>query len=359
MKLENIVKTGIFSALVSASTDVYAQAQKATPEQIIELKRIQNTATDVKNRDNDIDWYHQEKLIDSGKATVLIEPVSGQAGYCFMGLDGFPQKYDLPADEREKDGELRKAEMILNLSEKDPAKKFYFPCDLKAPETLTNPDPLVVPGPKTTKNPWKNGKLGVGIGPQIMGTAKDEATQSYGTLHGASIQLTYTPSEKKLPWLGVALSGVGNWSGIDQDLEVPAADGPLAGKLVMKGKDEYRLQIIGLGLGFIVGGEIYANDKNTFGFGLETNSGIVYEWATHKFGESSAQFINGNLVEGTDISNHSDVVEKNISLYNQLGARLRFGDFCLTPLGGLKLNLSNLKPYGMGGWNLGYCPRQE
>lgn len=358
--MKNTIKNGLCSLVLGASSllsnDVYAQAQVATPEQIKVVKQKNNIAKSSPK--NKLDWSHQKRLIDSGKVTVLIEAVKGQPGYCYMGLDGCTQAYEeaLCNKERTKDGQLELGEYILNFAEKDPAKKFYFPCDLKAEPTPINPG---VPGPVEKKNPWKNGKLGVGIGYQFMGAAKDEATKSDGTLHGASIQLTYTPSEKKLPWLGVALSGVGNWSGADQDLEVPAVDGPLAGKLVMKGKDEYRLQTIGLGLGFIVGGEVYTNEKNSFGFGLEANNGIVYEWATHKFGENSAQYINGNLVEGTDISNHSDLVETNISLYNQLGARLRFGNFCLTPVGGLKLSLSKLKPYGMGGLNLGYCPRQE
>ncbi|GEM_PF-4427338 len=358
MKLENIVKTGIFATALAVSGNVYAtDAQVATPEQIIVLKQKNNIATSTPK--NELDWLSQQKLIDSGKVTVLIEPVKGQPGYCYMGLDGFPQKYDLPADPREKDGELRKAEMILNFAEKDPAKKFYFPCDLKAePDTppVPNPNAPIVPGPNGTGKKSK-GKFGVSAGYLVMGTAKDPETESNGVLHGAITQLTYTPSGKRLPWIGVALSAAGNWSGLDTDLERPAVDGPLAGKLVMKGANQFSYQPLSLGVGIVVGGEVYANEKNTFGLGIEGLTMLMHDWEHHKFGENSAQYINGNMVEGSDISNHSDRIDHNLFISNQIGLRLRFGEFCLTPSVGFRTNFAAIYPTGAA--TLGYCPKQE
>ncbi|MDP3699034.1 MAG: hypothetical protein Q8R47_05600 [Nanoarchaeota archaeon] len=354
MTIENIVRKIVVPLTFIANTAYAQEAKVATPEQIVEVKKINNLA--VTSRDNDTDWLHQEQLIDSGKVTVLIQPVEEKPGYCIVGLDGFPQKYNLPADERTKDGKLEKAESILNLAEKDPSKKFYFPCDLKAAPETPNPIPDPDAPLASTKKKSSDGKLNVGVGYLYVGTAKDETTGFNGNMHGGSINLTYQP-KKKLPYLGIALSGYGNGSSTSQDIAVPAADGPLAGKLVMKGSDEYSLQTLGLGLGLIVGGEVATNENNTFGFGLEGHAGVMHDWVTRKFGESSAQYVNGNLVEGTNISNHSDKTDTQFLMYNQVGARFRFGDFCLTPTVGLRTNFS--AAYPIGGLNLGYCPRQE
>ena len=77
-------------------------------------------------------------------------------------------------------------------------------------------------------------------------------------------------------------------------------------------------------------GNLYANKNNSFGFGLEGHTGVMHDWATGKFSESSAQYINGNLVEGTNISNHSDAIDTQLFMYNQLGLRFRISDLCFT-----------------------------
>ena len=355
MKLENIVKTGIFATTLAVSGNLYAtEAQVATPEQIKVVKQKNNIA--ISTPKNEKDWRYQEQLIDSGKVTVLIKPVKGQPGYCYMGLDGFPQKYDLPADPREKDGELRKAEMILNFAEKDPAKKFYFPCDLKASETPSVPDPdgPIVPGPKGTEKS-SQGKFGVSIGYLAMGTAKDPETESKGVMHGGIVKLTYQFPKKGRPWVGAALAAAGDWSGINQDLEGTATEGPLAGRLTMKGTNEFSYQPLSLGVGIVVGGEAYANEKNTFGLGIEGLSMLMHDWEHHKFGESSAQYIDGKIVEGSDISNHSDRIDHNLFMAHQLGLRLRFSNFCLTPSAGFRTNFAAIYP--IGALSLGYCPK--
>ena len=353
---KNIVTAGIISASVFTSPNVYAQAQKATPEQINEVKRIDNTTPST--QDNDEDWYAQQKLINSGLVDVLIQPVKEQPGYCIIGLDGCNKVYEIShcQKERTKNGQLELGELIVNFSQQDPKNKFYFPCDLKTPETPTVPNQEpTVPGPNGTGKKSK-GKVSVGAGYLYVGTAKDEATQFDGNMHGGEVYITYNP-KKGLPWFGVALDAYGSWNGLDHDLDVPAVDGPLAGKLVMKGMNEYSLQTIGLGANLLVGGDVYTNQSNTFGLGIEGLTGIMHDWRHHKFGESSAQYINGNVVEGSNISNHSDQIDSQFFMANRLGLRFRFGDFCFTPNAGFRTNFSAIYP--VAGANLGYCPRQE
>ncbi|MEK6809772.1 MAG: hypothetical protein AABY40_03795, partial [Nanoarchaeota archaeon] len=130
MRLENIVKM-IVPAVFTANTAYANEAKVATPTEIASVIMSNDSASDV-TEGNKQDWDQQKRLIQDGYAVVLIEPIEAKPGYCEVGLDGFPQKYDLPADTREKDGELRKAELILNLGENNPENKFNFPCDLKA-----------------------------------------------------------------------------------------------------------------------------------------------------------------------------------------------------------------------------------
>ena len=150
MTIENKLRTLAFgTALVAAANNAYAdnQAQPATAGQFANVLYINGNATNA-SQANRNDWNKQVELISGNateRATVLIKPVQGQPGFCFYGLDGFPQKYDFPADARTLDGTLEKTEMIVNLSETNPDRMFYFPCDLVAkPET---PQVIYVPGP--------------------------------------------------------------------------------------------------------------------------------------------------------------------------------------------------------------------
>ncbi len=358
------MKAGLCSLVLAVSSNADAtEAKIATPEQIAEIRKTQNTATGV-NRDNEEDWSHQEDLMIDPKETVLIQAVQGQPGYCVVGINGYTQVYDPKFKDTKRTGannEIDLGERILNLAEKDSAKKFYFPCDLKAePETpnpIPDPNAPIVPGPNGTEKKSTKGNFGVSIGYTVMGTAKDAQTESDGVLHGATFQLTSQSSKKGHPWFGVALSLAGNYSALDLDLTRPAVDGPLAGQLVMKGTNEFSLQTLSLGAGVVVGGEVYANKKNTFGLGIEGLTMVMYDREQHKFGESSAQYINGNIVEGSDISNHSDRIDSKGFLSNQIGLRLRFDEFCLTPKVGFRTNFSDIYPVGAA--TLGYCPKQE
>ena len=366
--MRNTIKNGLCSLVLGASSllsnHAYAQeAQVATPEQISKIRVVQNKATTSINRDNAEDWSHQEDLMLDPKETVLIQAVPDQPGYCIVAINGYTQVYDPKFKDIKRTGANTKidlGERILNLAEKDPAKKFYFPCDLKAeePTAPTNPTTPNVPATKS-KNPWKNGKLGVSLGYQVMGTTPDQETEYNGVMHGAMLKLTYTPSEKKLPYIGIALSAAGGWSGLEKDLTGTATDGPLKDRLVMRGTNEFSYQPLSLGGGIVIGGEVYANEKNTFGFGLEGISMLMHDWESHKFGESSAQFIDGVMVEGSAISNSSDRIDHNTYLSHQIGLRLRGGEFCVTPSIGFRNSLAAMSFNPMGGLTIGYCPKQN
>ena len=121
MKLENIVKTGIFSALMAAASNAPAQEanQEATPQESLAIYQKNDNATNA-SKDEQKDWSQQKKLIDEGHATVLIQPVKDKPDYCVVGLDGFPQRYEPPADKRTDD-------MILEKCRKPRGKKNETP----------------------------------------------------------------------------------------------------------------------------------------------------------------------------------------------------------------------------------------
>ncbi|MDO8510780.1 MAG: hypothetical protein Q7S55_01295 [Nanoarchaeota archaeon] len=372
MKLENIVKAGIFSALVAASNDAYAQeAKTATPQEIIDVTKINDNATDV-DVDNKDDWNQQKKLIEGGYATVLIQSVEDKPGLCVMGLNGFPQIYDKDYKDARaaSDNIIEPEERILNLAEQNRENRFYFPCDRKAetpkqnpptPTTPTTPITPIVPGPVPKPVPEISKKLPFLIfSPgasyiQIWG-AEDATYDNSGILHGASLSLTVQPSFTNW-YFGGRFSGYGNASSTSVDIDVPATEGPLAGQLVMKGKNDYSLENFGIGAGSIVGYMIPIDKKGRWGIGLELEHGIMHDRATREFMESSAHYINDNLVEGTNISNHSDDADTQIYGYLTPGLRIKFPFVCGTFSSGIRTDLSDV--HRMFSAGIAYCPNKE
>lgn len=358
MKLEKIVKAGIVSAVMGTSSGAYAQAREATSEEVGKVFRINdNTINETPSRadpysvifvteENKEDWYQQKKLINGAQATVLIQPAENKPGFCEYGLDGFPQKYDPPADDRTKDGRLEKSEMIPNLAEQNPKNRFYFPCDLKA--EMPAPTIITVPG-STVEKEVPNGTFNVGAGYLNVFTAEDETYNFFGNMNGGSIFLAYQPRLSNW-YFGAEALGYGNSSSTSVDLESSAADGPLAGQLVLKGRNDYSLETFGIGTSGIFGYQFKY-------VGLELHNGIMHDWTTQKFTESSAQYINGTIVEGTDISNHSDNTETKFYGYTELGLRIKLPYVCITPTFGLRTDFSEVYP--LGGASAGYCPNQE
>lgn len=354
MKLDDLIKTMIVPAVFAANTAYATEAKIATPEQVANVI-LTNDPTDILVSQNNVDdWHQQRNLIDNNQAAVLIQPVQDKPGYCEVGLDGFPQKYDLPADKRTKDGKLEKAEMILNLSEPNHAKQFYFPCDLKA-ETL-KPNGAPVPQLQTEEKDLPSLTFSPGAGYLHIFTAGDEKFDFAGNLYGGSLFLNVQPSFTNWYWGGRFL-GYGNASSATKNIEVPAVEGPLAGQLVMRGVNDYSLETLGIGVGSTFGYMIPFDEKGLFGIGLELENGIMHDWVTRELTESSAHYINNNIVEGTDISNHSDNTDTSFYGYGMGGLRIKLPYVCLNLSGGVRTNLDNV--YGMFGAGAAYCPNKE
>ena len=354
MKLEELLRAGLFSAVVAASNGAYAaEAQVATPEQVTALKQTNDNATKA-SENNQEDWAQQKKLIEEDHATVLIKPAKNHPGFCHYGLDGFPQKYNLPADARTKDGKLEKAEYVLNLAETNPKRKFYFPCDLKAdPETVT-PKIVLVPGPaEVIEKEVPSVFVSAGAGYVQLLTEADEKYDFSGTLRGGKAFVTLHPLNTNW-YFGSEAMVYGSQSSALENIEVPAKDGPLEGQLVMKGTNEYSLSALGMGLG-LVGGYHFWDEEET-GMSAEVYAGFMHDWITKELTEKSAHYINGKLVEGTDISNTTSDTESQWNVYHGAGLRLNLSDFCIIPNLGFRTNLSNsISP--MGGLSVGYCPQ--
>ena len=308
MKLETIVKTGIFSALVAASDDANAQeAKTATPQEIIDVTKINDNAANV-NADNKDDWNQQKKLIESNNAIVLIQPVKDKPGLCVMGLNGFPQIYDKDYKDARaaSDNIIEPEERILNLAEQNRENRFYFPCDRKA-ET-PKPAPIapapIVPKPVPGKKELPFLIFSPGASYMLISGTEDATYDNNGIIHGASLSLTVQPSFTNW-YFGGRFSGYGNASSTSADINVPASEGPLAGQLVMRGKNDHALENFGIGAGSIVGYMIPIGKKGKmegYGVGLELEHGFMHDWVTREFTESSAHYINGNKLEGTETS---------------------------------------------------------
>ena len=357
MKLDDLVKTMIVPAVFAANTAYATEAKVATPEQIANVIQT-NDSTDILVSQNNVDdWHQQRNLIDNNQATVLIQPVQDKPGYCEVGLDGFPQKYDPPADKRTKDGKLEKSEMILNLSEPHRAKQFYFPCDLKAETPKPNvPNGVVIPQ-KTEEKDLPSLTFSPGAGYLQIFTAADEKYNFAGDLYGGSLFLNVQPSFTNWYWGGRFL-GYGNVSSATENIEVPAAEGPLDGQLVMRGVNDYSLESLGIGIGSTFGYMIPLGEKGLFGIGLELENGIMHDWVTRELTENSAHYINNNIVEGTNISNPSDNTETSFYGYGMGGLRIKLPYACLNISGGIRTNnLNNV--YGMFGVGAAYCPNKE
>ncbi len=98
-------------------------------------------------------------------------------------------------------------------------------------------------------------------------------------------------------------------------------------------------------------------EKGLFGIGLELENGIMHDWVTRELTESSAHYINNNMVEGTNISNLSDNTETSFYGYGMGGLRIKLPYACLNISGGVRTNLDNFN--GMFGAGAAYCPNKE
>ncbi|MBI4983551.1 hypothetical protein HZC32_02805 [Candidatus Woesearchaeota archaeon] len=135
-----------------------------------------------------------------------------------------------------------------------------------------------------------------------------------------------------------------------------ATKGPLADSLKLQGSRNYSNAVRSIGGGAIIGNPaLFAK-----WLGLELGVGITTDLFTKKMLENSAHYINGNLLEGTDISNATSDTSSQLNGYLKIGLPVKiYGSLCGSLEGGFRTNLRN-RLDGLLGIGLGYCqPAQK
>ena len=357
MNSKDLLRAGILAAGIAASDNTNASdnlAREASSEQVGNVFRVNDDINVFTTEENLEDWYHQKKLIHFGEK-VLYQPVENYPGFCEFALDGYIQVYDVNFKDRFRsaNGKIDLGEQILNLAELNPEKKFLFPCDLKSEIT---PNIVVVPGPgETVEKKVSTGTFSPGLG-YVHTFIDPEENGNIAYLPGAELSFTYQP--RKSNWyFGPYVAMYGNADSTSIPVSSAAAEGPLAGQLVLRGENNYDTTIFGGALGFIVGRDLYHN-KNDFGVGLEVYAALMPQWTTTEFTEKSAYFINDAIVEGSAISNANDDKEFNFFVSNGVGLRVEGPHFFVTPSMRFRTNFDSLDD-AIIGLSAGYNPKQE
>lgn len=356
--VKNVIVAGGIALNANNANAQEVKAQESTEEQFAEvIKSNDNAINDpysTVSPQNEEDWLHLKNVLNSSQVPILIQADPNYPGYCNVGGDGLIGVYDGKHINKKRtlDGKLEKVEFILNLSESDPHKKYLFPCDLEV-EVTPNIAIVHLPGNEVEKE-VPNGTFSPGVG-YVHVFADPDQNGSVAHLYGAEMSFTFQPRSSDW-YFGPFLSMYGNEASTSVPVNSAATDGPLAGQLVLRGENKHDVTIFGGALGFIVGGDLY-HRQNGFGLGLELSAALMPEWTTTEFTEKSAYFINGSVVEGTEISNSSDDREFNMYVSNRAGLRLEGPYFFVTPSLGFRTNFDSID--AMLGLTLGYNPESE
>ena len=370
--LEKITENLIFIAPLAAalySSPVSAQISIKTEEDLTKAMIETNTVYFIShpNDQRKKDWEKYLELIGADEEVV----VKQTDGKTYFGLDGWGQVLDPKHQQRStENGVLDLSERIPNYTipkfsiEKPEDRHYAFmglPLLQQEPkqaepfeETYTVPVAIVpVPGPVIEKE-VSAGEISIGAGYLQIYAASDEKYGFNGQLYGGKAWLTFQPRETNW-YFGPEIMAYGNSASAAQNVEIPAKDGPLAGELTLEGTNEYSLSVFGLGTGFISG--YMVAEKNNFGLGLELHSGIMLDLMARELTEKSAYYINGNLVEGTSISNTSADDETAVNMYTELGAKIKLSALCFGPAVGMRKDAGRVDPlYSM---SIGYCPNRQ
>ncbi|MEK6853214.1 MAG: hypothetical protein AABX64_00875 [Nanoarchaeota archaeon] len=370
--LEKITENLIFIAPLAAalySSPVSAQISIKTEEDLTKAMIETNTVYFIShpNDQRKKDWEKYLELIGADEEVV----VKQTDGKTYFGLDGWGQVLEPKHQQRStENGVLDLSERIPNYTipkfsiEKPEDRHYAFlglPELQQEPkqadpfeETYTVPVAIVpVPGPVIEKE-VSAGEISIGAGYLQIYAASDEKYGFNGQLYGGKAWLTFQPRETNW-YFGPEIMAYGNSASAAQNVEIPAKDGPLAGELTLEGTNEYSLSVFGLGTGFISG--YMVAEKNNFGLGLELHSGIMLDLMARELTEKSAYYINGNLVEGTSISNTSADDETAVNMYTELGAKIKLSALCFGPAVGMRTDAGRVDPlYSM---SIGYCPNRQ
>lgn len=360
----NIKKYSSLAAVVTALSGTAQASELKTAEDLAKYMRDSNVEY-FESHPEDYrkpDWDKFVELMNAGEPVVIKQDRNGKT---YFGVDGWGQVLDREHQQLStRNGELDLSERIPNYSIPYEARTkpvdAHYAWDGLPLLPNSNPDdlliivpvmPYAVPGPEKEVAP---GLWSFNVGYLHIFTPAEEQSGFSGQLFGGKAGLTFQPRQTNW-YFGPEVMVYGNESSAEQEFAVPATTGPLAGQLVMQGTAQPSLFNLGFGAGF-TGGYMLEND-NHFGIGLELHSGIMVDLITRELLENSANYVNGVFLEGTDISNTTGDVEHKVDLYNGLGARVKFGEFCVTPEFAVRTNFNQIDP--MYSVSLGYCPNQE
>ena len=278
-------------------------------------------------------WDKLLEFIDNGEKLLVDADEKG----LYAGVDGYDSS--LREFDRSTENVVDSSEMLPNYQEVSYNFPFAKRRTLSVP-TLQETDVI-----KETKE-ISNGTFGVGAEMVAAFTAADDKYNFGGNMIGAGMYFTFQPRSSNW-YFGRELLFYGNDSAVGPlESSVPAEEGPLAGKLVLEGENNYSLEAFGFGSGGIIG---YKPSKYV---GLELHAGLLHDWITTNDHEFSQQFINGSLVEGSDETNNQSKELTQFFLYHQLGLRFALPYIDITPTVGFKTNLEDT--YFIGTLGIGY-----
>ncbi len=361
--LEQIIKKSsmIAPALAAALYCNSAVAQQPTQQELAASMTTINSIYFLQNPNDPRkkDWNKFVELIQKGEKIVLRQTADGKT---FFGLDGWGQVLD---PEYQQDSTLNG---FLDNSEKVPNYTVLYvkgtkPEDVNyafeglpmLPENLPQMTiPVaIVPVPQileVEKEP--NFKVGLGVGFVNTFSPEEETYDFDGKLYGGKIFATFQPKGSNF-YFGPEFMLFGNRSSAENSISAPAASGPLAGELVLNGANNYSLEALGIGAGLTAG---YMFADSDFGIGLDLTAGFMHDWIKRELTENSSFYVNGNVLEGSEVNNTTTDNESRWNMYGSLGLRLKMPYVCVTPSVGLRTNFDNtIAPvFGVGA---GYCPQ--
>jgi len=186
----------------------------------------------------------------------------------------------------------------------------------------------------------------------FFGQGNNEYGANGDILHGGSISAAV-----KLPvgYLGVEGMLYGNENKTTTTIAPQAVDGPLAGQLELKGKNNSSLAIIGGGASAFWGYNWPTGSNNVVG--LQAHAGFLVDQVRKNIAENSAYYLNGNVVEGTQKSNTEADTKDYGYLLLGVGVPLQFDRLCITPTVYGRTNFQDSFHPGVS-IGVGYCSKK-
>ena len=299
-----------------------------------------NSAYFLENPGSEHKPAHEKLVALLGEGKKLLIEVDAKGLYA--GVDGYDSS--LRPFERSLDGRIDASEMLPNHKDLSYHFPFAYLETRKVPE-MVEVDIIE----REKKVPILTASVGAGYTNVL--TADDETYDFGGNLHGGNIFLTLQP--RKTPfYFGGRFSVFGNGSSVEEEFDVAATEGPLAGEILAKNRNEYSLKHLGIGAE-VIGGWQFSKYV-----GLELSTGIMHDWETRELLESVARYNEGAAIVGLDETHTSSDTETKPYWPIQVGLRFKLPyDFCLIPSGGIRTDFSEVD--GLLNANFGYCPKTE